>query len=539
MTIRSPSLSLLALLLGSCIALVDRDTEQCKKDSDCVRESEVFRGTVCTADKVCGRESCKTNADCAGHFGEGGYCRPTDATCVDMLNESCSELVLPKTISFTRDEAVLVGFMAPLRAEESGSYGTPLKQGAAMALEEIDTSPAALPAIAPSARPRYLAMLVCHDGAEEKAEQVARHLVEEVGVSAVIGPAFSGPTRRVVNNVMKPGGALSISPSATSPEFAEWLDDGFFWRTVPSDTFQAPALAALVQEVTRLLRSRDGHPAEWRPSVALVWIDSGWGKGIKKPVETVLSTQEIDLSFVEYAEPSEDPAVAPVDWPKVAAAIAEAKPDIVVALGTNEFPRDLLPQIEQRTADKPPVYVVPEGSRVSELSDEVKRRPSLSARILGTAPGARQSPAYSAFESTFIGKFGVSEAGNLAEFAYDAVYLLAFAIARTQQAQPTGRELVAALSDMTCTASGRRTLSALDYVESTRLATRDPCVNFEGASGPVDFDVKGEVVGGSSDMQLWCPTVKNGKVALSRLRNVYYNAQDRALDGSSDIAFCD
>src|SRR5262245_56416265 len=124
MTIRSPLLWILGIaLLGSCTALVDRDTKQCSKDADCLRDSEVLRGTVCTAEHVCGRESCTTHADCSAHFGAGAYCRPSDSTCVDMFNDACTELVLPKTISFSEDQTVLFGFMAPLKAEESGSYG--------------------------------------------------------------------------------------------------------------------------------------------------------------------------------------------------------------------------------------------------------------------------------------------------------------------------------------------------------------------------------------------------------------------------------
>ena len=47
---------------------------------------------------------------------------------------------------------------------------------------------------------------------------------------------------------------VQISPSSTSPDFTDYEDNGYFFRTVPSDNLQAVVLADLAQEARTLDR---------------------------------------------------------------------------------------------------------------------------------------------------------------------------------------------------------------------------------------------------------------------------------------------
>jgi ABC-type branched-subunit amino acid transport system substrate-binding protein len=528
MTSRSVAIGAHALLLSlalagsGCSALVERGTVQCSKDSDCARMGPAFAGTVCTADRVCGREPCQTRADCTEHFGAGAYCRPSDLTCVNMLSESCDRAIVPDEPRADGKDPELFGFMAPLRGEYA-SYGTPLRDGAELALERINAS-----------TEQAVALLVCHDGTPDEAKLVAQHLAHEVGFSAIVGPAFSGVTRVVVNEVLKPAGVLSISPSATSPDFANWSDDNLFWRTVPSDTYQAPALVQLVDASIAELRTRGGIGEAEPPRVSTVWIGSKWGDGIQAEVDKLLPKGKIELSQQRYAEDA-----AKVDWAATAAQVAAQAPHVVIALGTGEFAKNLLRPLEKAMAGAEPVYVMPEGGRVSELEDvlmEQEPGSTLAARVLGTAPGGRQSQNYLSFESAHKGKFMNLEPGNLSEFAFDAVYLLALAMKRVPEEHPTGHELARALSELSCKGRERVALLPFDTGASWRLAQTRSCVDYEGASGPVDFDKNGEIQGKSSDMQIWCPHKKNGTFALSRMTSVFYDAEHAKIEGT--LSFC-
>ena len=63
-------------------------------------------------------------------------------------------------------------------------------------------------------------------------------------VAAIVGADCSGVTTAIANNVAIPNGVVMISPSATSPALSTIKDDGYFFRTAPSDARQGEILAA-------------------------------------------------------------------------------------------------------------------------------------------------------------------------------------------------------------------------------------------------------------------------------------------------------
>ncbi len=101
----------------------------------------------------------------------------------------------------------------------------------------------------------------------EPAVRAARHLVEQEGVHAVIGPNASAAALPVVEIVTGPAGIPTISPSATSPRLTDAEDDNFFFRTTLADTAQGPVLARVTRE-----RGFD--------NVGLIFRDDPYGQGL-------------------------------------------------------------------------------------------------------------------------------------------------------------------------------------------------------------------------------------------------------------------
>src|SRR5688500_7606742 len=231
--------AVLPLALG-CTAIVDSSPEQCRSDADCAARGGAFVGTTCSAKNVCEQSECSSTADCSDRLGVPSYCRPDTRQCVKVLSKECFKVHPPAALE--EDDVVLVGFMAPLRNEPDYGYGTPLLEGAELALSEMDDNEARLPAAG-----SMLAMLVCEHG--EDAKKTAQHLVSDVGVQAIVGPAFSTPTIEVFREVAKPKGVLVLSASATSPVITETDDEGLLWRTAPSDEWQAEALKWVLVEI--------------------------------------------------------------------------------------------------------------------------------------------------------------------------------------------------------------------------------------------------------------------------------------------------
>jgi hypothetical protein len=232
------------------------------------------------------------------------------------------------------------------------------------------------------------------------------------------------------------------------------------------------------------------------------------------------------------------------NWDSVHSELMGMPPDIVVALGTDEFVRELLPRIEEQWDNlgrgKPrPWYLLPEGDRTIQLLEYAAKHPELAERVIGTAPGARRyrgpdnrGAGYPGFAGRFRSKYQ-HDPGNLAEFAYDAVYLLAYAIANTQAAYPTGNQIAAALSLMSCKGAGSRVISADPIAAGRAMSTAaaagpNGCLDFDGVSGPLDFDVRtGEA---RSDMGLWCLRRESAEVLFEPLLGAYYSTETYALD---------
>ena len=96
----------------------------------------------------------------------------------------------------------------------------------------------------------------CVDAAA--ATPAAERLVTSDNVVAIMGADCSGVTTAIANNVAIPNGVVMVSPSATSPALTTLEDDGYFFRTAPSDARQGEILAA-ARERERGIDRRRGH----------------------------------------------------------------------------------------------------------------------------------------------------------------------------------------------------------------------------------------------------------------------------------------
>ncbi|MCH2288934.1 MAG: ABC transporter substrate-binding protein, partial [SAR324 cluster bacterium] len=105
----------------------------------------------------------------------------------------------------------------------------------------------------------------CIDNAAATA--AAERLVTAEKVAGIMGADCSGVTTAVANNVAVPNGVPMISPSATSPALSTIADNGYFFRTAPSDARQGQVLATITVE-------------RGITSVAVTYVNSDYGKGL-------------------------------------------------------------------------------------------------------------------------------------------------------------------------------------------------------------------------------------------------------------------
>ena len=92
-------------------------------------------------------------------------------------------------------------------------------------------------------------------------------LINDENVMAIMGPNCSGVTGAFVSNVGMPNGVVNISPSATSPALTDIDDNGYFFRTSPSDARQGQVLA-------------DISMSRGQSDMAVTYTNDDYGKGL-------------------------------------------------------------------------------------------------------------------------------------------------------------------------------------------------------------------------------------------------------------------
>jgi branched-chain amino acid transport system substrate-binding protein len=95
------------------------------------------------------------------------------------------------------------------------------------------------------------------------------------GVSAIIGAESSSVSLTVIDQISK-AGVVELSPANTSPTFSTYADDGYYWRTAPSDVLQGKVLGQKVL--------KDGAT-----KVAVIYQNDSYGTGLDTNVTKAIT----------------------------------------------------------------------------------------------------------------------------------------------------------------------------------------------------------------------------------------------------------
>jgi branched-chain amino acid transport system substrate-binding protein len=199
---------------------------------------------------------------------------------------------------------ILLGFTGPVE-----SLAGPIAEGAELAASEVSESGALLDgATVTTTRGDS----TCIDAAAATA--AAERLVSAEGVHGIMGAMCSGATTAVLQNVGRPNGIVMISPSATSPALSTMEDNGFFFRTAPSDARQGQVIADILMD-----RGVD--------SAALTYTNNDYGKGLADATEAAFEDAGGDITIVA---PHED---GKADYSAEVASLAAAGGDVLIVAG--------------------------------------------------------------------------------------------------------------------------------------------------------------------------------------------------------------
>lgn len=312
-----------------------------------------------------------------------------------MLLATAAALIA--TAASAQDSAnvgIILGFTGPL-----ASITPHMASGGELAFKEISDSGKLLDGLklAP-----VRADSTCIDAAAATA--AAERLVTSDKVVAILGADCSGVTTAVATNVAVPNGIVMISPSATSPALSTLADNGFFFRTAPSDARQGEVLAQVLKD-----RGID--------EVAVTYTNNDYGKGLAESFSKFFGEAG---GKVATSQPHED---GKGDYSaEVAALAASGAPHLMVFGYVDQGGRGIIQAaLDTGAFDS---FIVGDGMYGESLIQAIG--PELDGKLIGTVPGSDTAGTATLVDlATQAGFDGTSS--YVAE-SYDAAALIALAI---------------------------------------------------------------------------------------------------------------
>lgn len=353
-----------------------------------------------------------------------------------------------------------VGVLVPLTGG-LGPFGGPGAQAAELAAAQINAA---------SEESGLSITLVQEDTQSEAtaAQEAATKLIESDGVSALAGPWGTDEVTGVAENVSVPSGIPLVSPSATQPAITELDDDGLVFRTPPNDAIQGRVIAQLIgRELRADATLNTGHRNDSYGTALVEEFTNAWEEGggtVAKnvpynPLAASVASEAQQLAsgnpdgwmIIDYAD----------DWSKMGPALV-------------------------RTGNwDPALTFTGDGLKSSSLPQRIGR--PATEGIRATAPTSADAPAGPAFDALWNAEVGEPRQTYDAQ-NFDAVILIALAAAAGGSSDP------AAIAENVQAVSGppgdKYTFETLGDALAAAAAGED--IDYEGASGPIDFDDAGD-----------------------------------------------
>ena len=318
-------------------------------------------------------------------------------------------------------------------------------------------------------------------------------LAEVDQVAGVVGSYASSVSGAAIG-VAARNKVVLISPGSTSPVFTERAKrgelKGFWARTAPPDTYQALALAQLAKE-------------KGFKRVSTVAINNDYGVGFEKAF--VSAFKKLGGTIVNEAKPTRyDPKATTFDT-ESAAAFAN-KPDAVVAILYEETGSLLLKSAYQQGVSQGIQIMLTDGVKSAGFPGKVGKSSDgkfIIGGAIGTVPGA-DGKALQSLTKLWQTKKN-QPPGEYVPHSWDAAALLTLA-AEAAKAN-TGVGVQSKIREV-ANAPGTE---VSDVCEGLKLLKSGQDINYQGASGNVDIDENGDVLG---VYDVWTVT-NDGKLSVT------------------------
>ena len=321
----------------------------------------------------------------------------------------------------------------------------------------------------------------CIDAAA--ATSAAERLITSDRVAGIMGADCSGVTTAIANNVAIPNGVTMVSPSATSPALTDIDDNGYFFRTAPSDARGGEILAQVVIE-------------RGVSKVAVTYTNNDYGKGLADSFSSAFTALGGTVTMDAAHEDGKGDYSA-----EVAALSASGANELVVIGYLDQGGRGIIQSSIDSGAFS--TFVLSDGMIGQSLIDNVDGDLSGS---FGTIAGSDSEGA--AIFKTVASSNGIPGDGPYEPESYDAAALMILAM---QAGNSSDRASIAANIMNVANAPGEIILPG-QLAKGLEILSNGGQVNYQGATN-VEFTEVGESTGSFKELE-----IGNGKFNTIKFR---------------------
>jgi ABC-type branched-subunit amino acid transport system substrate-binding protein len=359
-----------------------------------------------------------------------------------------------------------------------GNYGPPMEVGADLAIKLLTDAGVDIVKVPGDS-----------GTANQKSIAEATRLIDIEGVSAIVGSLSSGVTMATATAVTIPKNIPIMSPASTSPAISTMDDNDTVFRSTVSDAAQGVVLAQFA----------------WDNGIKIaggLYINNPYGEGLSKMFSDKFTSLGGKISAMVPIEPGQTSYLSEVKK------ASDGNPDVLLAM---TYP--VTAQIYIREAIEGGLvsnFMFVDGTKAQDMFDAMTKVHGANYfdGMLGTAPGAKSSPAKNKFEQLYKEANGGKLPTDpfIAE-TFDAMMMLGLAAFAAQYTDACDSIKSCLRRIATDDGDADPNIEPGDIKTAVNLLKKGNDINYEGAAGSQEIDVNGDV---NNTIEVW--TIKDGKI---------------------------
>ena len=316
----------------------------------------------------------------------------------------------------------------------------------------------------------------------------AKYLVEVERVPAFTGTISSGVTGPIISAVTAPSKVVQITCCSTASPFTlDGRSNGYFFRTIPTSKTQAYATASET--------ARRGFK-----KTVIIYINTDFGTDMLRFYKAAVAKLGGDvIGEVPYND----------NQPSYRAEVTKAlatKPESLLLIG---FPKDGVTIVRE--------WLSLGGTKTIALNNSMRTMDFVNGvgakfieDVFGMDNAQVAGPHVDAFNHAFEEKFKTDTKGPGVHTQYDALMVMALAMnIATDLTGPSIKDAVRRVHVPNGTPVGT---GPAEYKKALELIKAGKPIKYFGATGPIEFDVNGDVTGPAL---VW--KVKDGQIVTDRI----------------------